>query len=163
MTRINKMKKGSVMIKEIKTTKQSISEKFKNITYDQESYFQRTKDFVILFSFILGAALISTIVMDLILFPITLFSVKNAELYTKIFKISTVFLIAGLLLYGGILKFISYKKRGLKTIEILLYTFYNRTLSFFFLIIIILIILIFTAIIIFLLNYNYKFLYEIIN
>lgn len=116
-----------------------------------------------LFIFILIALIISLLVMNLLIFPIALFSVNNKETFTFIFNHLLRITIIGFLLYLLIKQIIFLKNEGFTGLQItksvikkplsLLMTFLIVFVTCLILIVIIYIIL----------KYNYYLLYKLIN
>ena len=121
----------------------------------------RFKDISTLAAFTLAVALISLVIMNILIYPLTIFAVKKKELFNYIITDLSLFAILIALIAMLSLKVYRLKKDGLDIKSILAYLvrrpFYYLSLFFFFA-------LISSGIIFFLyviLSYNYYLLYKI--
>ncbi len=123
--------------------------KFLNI-----EYWKAKKDFVILTGFMIAAGVLTTIVMDILVTPLTEFAKKNTTIFNSILIYSILFLVVFTFIYKVYQK-ISYLKKTNTTNETIAIYLLIRPIQFllsFF--IFILIIAAFISIIYFLLNGN---------
>lgn len=91
--------------------------------YESGKITYRSRELATLAIFTFVAALISAIVMDFTVFPLTIFAVKNTGLFTAIIKFIIIFILFALGLYPIIRKIVSLKKNGFTAGAILTYLF----------------------------------------
>ena len=132
-------------------------------SFEQRKPLEKFKEFAYLFSFIAVSTLISTVIMDFVAFPLTVFADKNKTSFNMIFLTSSAFLFLGIILYTAFKIFIFYKKSSVG-IKGALYDFAKKTFSLFLsaasFILLTAVILVFIYL---LLSYNYFTLHEILN
>jgi hypothetical protein len=131
--------------------------------YEKTGLFNRLKESGVLFLFIFLSLIASLIVMNIIIYPITLFSIKNNQIFTHI--VVNLFWIIIFASTGFVLtrKIIYYKKNELPNIQIIK-KIILRPLSFLlFLFLILISIIILILVINFILQKNYYLIYKILN
>ena len=135
----------------------------RNNPYEKSGLKNRLSESATLFVFIIISLLVSLIVMDVIIFPIAIFSIQNETLFTSVVKYLFWIIITVSLLYLVIKKIYSLKKDELPTRQIIR-TIISKPLSSFLLALIIIIVsLILILLINFLLQKNFYLLYKLIN
>jgi len=122
----------------------------------------RIKDIYILASFTIIIGLVSLIWMDLIIFPLSLFALKNKIIFNQIIKYGSLFIFF-LIIFSFIFRKISNLKLEKPTSNLFTFIFFRPIqyliLSFFFILITVLIILV----LYFLLTYNNYIFYRFTN
>lgn len=84
-----------------------------NSSYERSGLRHRLKDFSILGFASLVIALISTLVMDLLIYPLSTFALNKTVLFTRIFQYGFLALVIGVFIFMIIKKFHTHKKNGL--------------------------------------------------
>ncbi len=79
---------------------------------------ERIKEISILALFTIATAVISLILMDIIILPLTIFAISNVSLYTTLFKIVALFCIFFIPLYMIYIRVRELKKNGIKNKEV---------------------------------------------
>ena len=92
-------------------------------------YLKRKKDIFFLTSFIILAAILSTVVMDLLIFPITEFAKKQTSLFNSLIGYSLLFFISFTFFYK-IYKKISYLKKTNSTNSSIFFYILQRPIKF---------------------------------
>lgn len=135
----------------------------KNNSFENTGLLNRIKESSIFFIFIIISAVISLIIIDLIVFPIALFAIKNKELYTRII-IHLLWLSSSLFFILLLIKKLRFlKKIELTNYQIIKYILIKPFLIFTTTLIIIILILVLVAILYIILQNNYYILYSITN
>lgn len=134
-----------------------------NNIYEKSGLINRLKESGSIFIFIFIALISSLIIMNILIFPIALFSVSQKAIFTSVVKNLFVITILASMAYFLTKKIIFYKKNELPNSQIIK-KIILRPLSFLlFLFLLLMIILIIIIIINFILQKNYYLLYSIIN
>ena len=134
-----------------------------NNIYEKSGLVNRVKESGSIFLFIFIALIASLVIMNLLIFPIALFSINHNILFTAIVKVLFIIFITGSIGYLLIKKIIFYKKNDLSNSTIIK-NIILRPLSFLlFLFFLLMIIFIIILLINFILQKNYYLLYKIIN
>ncbi len=149
------MKKKAVKMTTDKTNKEE--------TLESSAPSERIKELASLAFFTLIAAVSSVIIMDIIVFPITLFAVNNKNTYNFIFKYSFLTLVIVLIFYLILNKIYKMKKDGFPSSEIILYLVKKPFSYLGTVLALILISASLLAAVYFILNINYTFLSKIIG
>lgn len=134
-----------------------------NNLYERTGLLSRVKESARLVLFIFLALILSIIVMNLLIFPIALFSVNNKAAFTEIFKILFLCFILLSLIYITVKRIIFYKKNDFENQKIIKNIFLRPLSSIIFIFIVLLIIAVLIAAIYYILQNNYYLLYKIIN
>lgn len=135
----------------------------KNTLFEQTRFSQKIKEFSTLFFFISMAIIFSLLLMDIIIFPITLFSIKNSDFFTITVKYTTLFLIVFYVFYSIFRSVYSLYKEGLSFLDITKKILSYISTVFFSGFFVITSCFLVIAFIYFILKYNYYFLYKLIN
>lgn len=102
---------------------------------DSKSFGSRIRDLVSISGFIILAAIISTLLMDLIVFPLTMFAISDVPSFNNLIKLLFILLLLFILIYSIITISAKLKKEGRDTKYIVLYLFrrpfYHMGLFFF--------------------------------
>jgi len=98
---------------------------YRNNLYENRRLKDRLKDLLILASFTVSVAVLSTAVMDIIVFPISLFAVEKKELFTIVVKDILFYMILAFLIFFLALKVLRLKKDGLGAMKIIRYLFFR--------------------------------------
>lgn len=134
-----------------------------NNIYEKKGLLNRIKESGSLFIFIFFALIASLIIMNLLIFPIAIFSIKYKTAFTFIVKyLFWIFVIASAI-YLLIKRIIFYKKNELSNVQIIKNIFVRPFSFVLFLFLILLSIFLLIAFINFILQKNYYLLYKIIN
>ena len=134
-----------------------------NNIYEKSGLTNRLKESGSIFLFIFIALISSLIIMNLLIFPVALFSINHNVIFTAIVKILFLVFIIGSIGYLLIKKIIFYKKNEFSNTEILKNIIIKPLSFLLFLFLILMIILIIILLINFILQKNYYLLYKIIN
>ena len=132
-----------------------------NNKLDSKNFSSRVRDLVSISGFVILAAVISTVLMDLVVFPLTMFAITDVPSYNNLIKLIFTLLLMFLLLYSIINVSRRLKKDGHDTKYITVYLirkpFYYIGLFFFFLALCTLII----AVIYLLFSSNYYYMHRL--
>lgn len=132
-----------------------------NNKLDSKSFGSRARDLVSISGFIIVAAIISTLLMDIIVFPLTMFAISDVPSFNNLIKLLFILVILFIVLYSIITIVSRLKKEGRDTRYIIIYLFrrpfYHIGLFFFILALCALII----AAIYLLFSSNYYYLHRI--
>jgi len=131
--------------------------------YERSRTGDRIRDLATLAIFTILAAVVSLVIMDVVIYPLTLFAVKNTEAYTFIFTDILIFVVLAVLLLLMIRKIRILKREGRSAGEIAAYLCVHplqNVLVALFLIAVSVIIILFLYII---LNQNNYMLYKLAN
>lgn len=90
---------------------------------DSKSFSSRVRDLVSISGFIIAASIISTLLMDLIIFPLTLFAINDVPSFNNLIKLLFIFFISAIILFYVITKSSKLRKEGRDTKYIILYLF----------------------------------------
>jgi hypothetical protein len=134
-----------------------------NNLYEKTGLLNRLKESAVLFLFIFLSLLASLIIMNLVIYPVALFSIKNDKIFTNIVKYLFWFIISISIIYVLVKRFIYYKKNDLANIQIIKKILLKPASFLLFLLLLLISILIFILIINFILQKNYYLIYKIIN
>ena len=133
------------------------------ILYEKRRLRDRFRDISTLAAFTLAVALISVIIMNLLVFPVTLFAVNHTGTFNFIVRDLSLFAIIGLLLFLIGIRIYRLRKEGLPAREIARYLvkkpFYYIAIFFFFIVTSVVL----TLILYWLLGTNYYILYRLTN
>ena len=132
-------------------------------SYEKTNFRDRAREMGTLFSFIIGALILSVIAMDIVVFPMALFSLKNKDVFNLVMANFMRIAIAGIFLYMISINFYRLKKDGLPAASIMKIMFFKPfkfllSLLIFFLITFSLIYVIYSI-----MNYNNYLLYKLVN
>lgn len=131
--------------------------------YENRKLRDRFNDLVTLAAFTLGVAVLSVIIMNLLIYPVTVFAVRNKETFNFIVRDLSLFGLLALVLLSVGLKVRRLKKEGLPEEEIARYMvrkpFHYLSIFFFFLFISSVLLLLLYL----LFSNNYYLLYKITN
>jgi hypothetical protein len=132
-----------------------------NSKLDSKSFSSRVKDLVSITGFIIAAAIVSTLIMDIIVFPLTIFAINDVPSFNNLIRLLFTLLILFLLIYPFISISSRLKKEGHDRKYIAIYLirrpFYNIGLFFLILALCALII----AVIYLLFSTNYYYLHRL--
>ncbi len=134
-----------------------------NNSYEKSGLTSRIKESCTILLFIFIALIASMVVMNILVFPIALFSINHKTIFTSIVKYFLWIIVIASIGYHLVNKIIFYKKNGLSNPQIIKKIILKPLSFFIFLLILLLIILVLMIFINFLLQKNYYLLYKIIN
>ncbi|HQO40858.1 MAG TPA: hypothetical protein PK986_10345 [Spirochaetota bacterium] len=83
-----------------------------NNKLDSKSFSSRVKDLVSISGFIIAAAVVSTLIMDLIVFPLTIFAIRDVPSFNNLIRLLFTLLILFLMIYPFISISSRLKKEG---------------------------------------------------
>ena len=83
-----------------------------NSKLDSKSFSSRVKDLVSISGFIIAAAVVSTLIMDLIVFPLTIFAIRDVPSFNNLIRLLFTLLILFLMIYPFISISSRLKKEG---------------------------------------------------
>ncbi len=89
------------------------------VRFEKKRYRDRMKEFMTLFVFTVGAAILSLVVMDLIILPLTIFAVSKKEVFNYIIKDLLINIIIISFVIIIIKKIYNYKNEGFPAIEVI--------------------------------------------
>jgi len=96
---------------------------YKNTLYEKNNTVNKIKELFILAMFTIVIAVISLVVMDILILPLSTFAINNKEIYNFIIKDVSVFLIIFLLFFLLLRKILGLHRDGLTKKEIAKYLF----------------------------------------
>jgi hypothetical protein len=134
-----------------------------NNPYEKNSLTDRFKELGILIFFIALSLITSIIVMNITIFPIAVFAIKQKIFFTHLVVNLIWILVLAACLYYLIRRIIFYKKNGIGNLQIFKIILSKPLMFMLLFIVILLIIITLVLIIYFLLNNNYYLLYKILN
>jgi hypothetical protein len=132
-------------------------------TYEKTRLKDRAKELIILFAFIIGALISSIIIMDLIIFPISLFSINNKEIFNHFVKYTTWIIFIALSIYLIGRKIYLLRKDGMGYNEIMKIILFKPLRFLMSMMIFVVLSSMLLLLIYSLMSYNYYILYKIIN
>lgn len=94
-----------------------------NNKLDSKSFGSRVRDLVSISGFIIVAAIISTLLMDLVIFPLTLFAINDVPSFNNLIKFIFILFILAIFLFSIITITVKLRKEGRDTKYIILYIF----------------------------------------
>ncbi|MBN1499541.1 MAG: hypothetical protein JW982_05275 [Spirochaetes bacterium] len=131
-----------------------------NSDYEQKRFFQKFKEYLSLFLYIIFILLFSIIIMDLVIFPATVFAVNNKVRFSEIFIIAAGIILVLYVILKLTFTLHRYIKDRLKFSEILTIFVKNRISAFFSFFIIMLLFIFVIGIAKWLLEQNYYLIYK---
>ncbi len=134
-----------------------------NNLYEKTGLKNRIKESGVLFLFIFLSLIASLIIMNLLIYPLVLFSIKNNGIFTYIVKNLFWLIIIASILYILVKRIIIYKKNELANIQIIKNIFIKPLSFLFFLLLLLVSIFVLIIVIYFILQKNYYLIYKIIN
>jgi len=132
-----------------------------NNKLDSKSFGSRIRDLVSISGFIIIAAVISTLLMDLVVFPLTMFAISDVPSFNNLIKLMFILLILFILAYSIITISSKLKKEGRDTKYIVLYLFRRPFYHIGLFIFILALCALITAAVYFLFSSNYYYLHRI--
>jgi hypothetical protein len=134
-----------------------------NNIYEKSGLSNRLKESGSIFLFIFIALIASLFIMNILIFPVALFSINHKTIFTSIVKNFIGIIVIASIGYVLIKKIIFYKNNDLPNSKIIKNIILRPLSLLLFLILLLMIILILIILIDFLLQKNYYLLYKIIN
>jgi hypothetical protein len=134
-----------------------------NNLYEKTGLLSRIRESGTLIIFIIFSLLISLLVMNLLIFPVAVFSINNKAIFTQIVKYLLLVILSVSIIFALIKKILFYKKSGMTYLRIAKLVFLRPFSFLLFIIIVLLILFLLILLVNFVLNNNYYFLYKIIN
>ncbi len=110
------------MKKKKKAVKMTTDKTEKDGTLESTALVERIKESGALINFTLIALVCSVIIMDIIVYPITIFAVNNKNAYNIIFKYSFLTLSAGIIIYFILDRVLKLIKDGFSVSKIIIYS-----------------------------------------
>ena len=83
-----------------------------NNKLDSKSFGSRVRDLVSISGFIIVAAIISTLLMDLVIFPLTLFAINDVPSFNNMIKFIFILFILAIFLFSIITITVKLRKEG---------------------------------------------------
>ena len=132
-------------------------------SFEQRNPWEKFKEFAYLFIFIAVSTLLSTVIMDAVSFPFTVFAINNKESFNRLFVLISVSIIIFIIIFSIFRIFSYYKKSSVSMLQAIA-DFSKRVFSALAAFLSVLLLIAFILVFIyFLLKYNYRILYEMQN
>lgn len=134
-----------------------------NNTYEKTRLKDKLKEVFTLFTFIAISLIASLIVMDILIFPVALFSINNKILFNYLIKHITWIAILALLIYLIARRIYLCRKNGMAYSEIIKSLIAKPLKALIIILTFLIIVSLLTYLVYFLMSSNYYLLYKIIN
>ncbi len=134
-----------------------------NNIYEKTGLLSRIKESFTLIIFIVFSLLISLLVMNLLIFPVAVFSINNKLIFSEIVKYLFFIILTVSIVFAFVRRIAFYKKSEMPNLQIVKLIILKPVSFLLFILIILFILFLLIVIINFVLQNNYYLLYKIIN
>ena len=133
------------------------------LDFEQRTFFEKIKEFKTLFIFTCFSAVFAVILADFLVFPIALFATSNKKAFSYLCCVCFFALIILCIVFSVLKKFFYYKKNGASFLQCIKFYFKEKISSFASIFSLFILAVFVIAFIYVILNFNYYFLYELMN